>query len=191
MMRTLNDREKRTVRYASIGIAIYLVLFFGVSVRTYLETKRADYQKLVARIQDLKNEIRPYQDKAVHVKKLMESSRLDPAKLSRATVVAEASAAIQSAAAAAGIQVGPVRENPAHTSSKELASVQIEGSGAIPAVMSLLHNLESLGYPLVIDSVQLSTDPMRPGQVKLNLTIIVLDFNLNADPWKDEATPHA
>ena len=65
--------------------------------------------------------------------------------------------------------------------------MQIEGSGAVPAVMSLLHNLESLGYPLIIDSVQLTTDPMRPGQVKLNLTIVVLDF----EQWKPEATPHA
>lgn len=186
-MRTLTDHEKRTVRFASIGIAIYLVLFFGLSVRTYLEQKRGDYEKLVIRARDLQNEIRPYRDKAAHTEKLMENSHLDPAKLSRATVVAEASAAIQSAAAAAGIQVGPVRENPAHSSSKELASVQIEGSGAVPAVMSLLHNLESLGYPLVIDSVQLTSDPMRPGQVKLNLTIVVLDFS----QWKVEATPHA
>jgi hypothetical protein len=187
MMRTLSDREKRTVRIAAIGIAIYLVLFFGLSVRTYFEAKRADYGKLVAKAQDLKNEVRPYQDKVAHLKKLMESSRVNPAKLSRATVVAEASAAIQNAAAAAGIQVGPVRESPARSSSKELASVQIEGSGPVPAVMSLLHNLKSLGYPLVIDSVQLATDPMRPGQVKMNLTIVVLDF----DQWKPETTPHA
>jgi hypothetical protein len=187
MMRTLSDREKRTVRIGAVLVAAYLVLFFGLSARTYLETKRADYAKLVARVQELKNEIRPYEDKGAHVKKLMEGSRLNPAKLSRATVVAEASAAIQNAAAAAGIQVGPVRESPAHSSSKELASVQIEGSGTVPAVMSLLHNLESLGYPLIIDSVQLTTEPMRPGQVKLNLTIVVLDF----DQWKVEAIPHA
>lgn len=186
-MRTLSDSEKRTVRIGGILIAVYLVLFFGLSVRTYLETKRADYRKLVAQVQDLKNQIHPYEDKAAHVKKLMESYRLNPAKLSRATVVAEASAAIQNAAASSGIQVGPVRESPARSSSKELASVQIEGSGPVPAVMSFMHNLESLGYPLIIDSVQLTTEPMRPGQVKLNLTIVVLDF----DQWKPQEAPNA
>ena len=57
----------------------------------------------------------------------------------------------------------------------------------MPAVTGLLHNLESLGYPLVIDSVQLTSDPMRPGQLKMNLIIVVLDF----ENWKAEATPHA
>ena len=82
------------------------IWFFGLSVRTYLETKRADYAKLVAKAQDLKNEVRPYQDKVAHLKKLMESSHLNPAKLSRATVVAEAQLPqFENAAAAAGIQV--------------------------------------------------------------------------------------
>lgn len=186
-MRTLNPKEKRTVRLAAIFITAYLVLFFGWSGWSYLAARRADYQKLVTEAQDLQNEIRPYQDKVAHVRKLMENSHLDPAKLSRATVVAESSAAIQKAAAAVGVGVGPVREAAARSSSKEVASVQLEGSGPVTAVLSLLHNLESLGYPLIIDSVQLSTDPMRPGQVKMNLTLQVLDF----DQWKPGGTPHA
>jgi len=74
---------------------------------------------------------------------------------------------------AIGREPGPVRESPARPSSKELASMQIEGTGPVPAVMGMLSRLESVGYPLIIDSVQLTTD-MRPGQLKLSLTILIL-----------------
>jgi hypothetical protein len=187
MMRTMSPKEKRTLRLGSLFIGIYLVVFFGYSGWGWLAKKRADYEKLVAQAASLQAEIRPYEDKVAHAKKLMENYHLDPAKLSRATVVAQASAAIQSAAAAAGIQIGPVREGAGRSSADELASVEIEGTGPVPAVTGLLHNLESLGYPLVIDSVQLTSDPMRPGQLKLSLTVEVLDF----DAWKPETTPHA
>jgi cell division protein FtsB len=187
MMRTLTDREKRTVRYAAIFIVVYLALFFRYAGKSYLETKRKDYQQLVAEAQDLRSQVRRYQDKAAHVKKLMEDSNLDPARLTRPNVVAEASAAIQNAATAARINVGPVREGPPRASAGELGSVQFEGSGSVPAIMGLIHQLEGLGYPLLIESVELTQDPMRQGQVKVNLTVEVLDF----DQWKPEATPHA
>jgi hypothetical protein len=67
-----------------------------------------------------------------------------------------------------------------------LASMQIEGTGPVPAVMGLLSRLESVGFPLIIDSVQLTPD-VRPGQLKMNLTILILDF----EQWKKEAAPHA
>ena len=69
---------------------------------------------------------------------------------------------------AAGTNGAPVSTNPA-------------------AAMSLLHNLPNLGYPLVMDAVQITPDPMRPGQVKLTLTIIVLDF----EQWKKAEAGHA
>jgi len=53
-------------------------------------------------------------------------------------------------------------------------------------VMGLLSRLESVGFPLIIDSVQLTPDP-RPGQLKINLTILILDF----EQWKKEEPPHA
>jgi len=54
-------------------------------------------------------------------------------------------------------------------------------------VMSLLHRLETLGYPLILDSVQMTPEVTKPGMVKLNLTIVILDF----DQWKSEGGPHA
>ena len=64
--------------------------------------------------------------------------------------------------------------------------MQMEGTGPVPAVMGLLSRLESVGFPLVIDAVQLTPD-MRPGQLKVNLTILILDF----DQWTKEGAPHA
>jgi hypothetical protein len=185
-MRTLTPHEKRTVRFGAAAIAIYLLLFGGFQVWKYFAKTRADYQQLLSQADRLKQEVQLYDDRVLVLKKLMESLRMDPAKLSRTSVVAEASSAIQKAAMSGGVQVGPVRESPARPSSKELASVQMEGTGPVPAVMGLLSRLESVGFPLVIDSVQLTPD-MRPGQLKVNLTILILDF----DQWTKEGAPHA
>ena len=185
-MRTLTPHERRTVRFGAVVIVSYVLLFGGFPVWKYFARCRADYQQLVSQADRLKQEVQLYDDRVPVVKKLMESLRLDPAKLSRTSVVAEASAAIQKAAMSGGVQVGPVRESPARPSSKELAMVQLEGTGPVPAVMGLLSRLESVGFPLIIDSVQLTPD-MRPGQLKVSLTILILDF----DQWAREGTPHA
>jgi hypothetical protein len=185
-MRTLTHRETRTVRLGAAVIAIYLLIFGGLQVAKVFGKRHADYQQLVKQAEALKQEVRLYEDRSLAVKRMMESFRMDPAKLSRTSVVAEASAAIQKAAMGGGLQLGPVRESPARPSSKELASMQIEGIGPVPAVMGMLSRLESVGYPLIIDSVQLTSD-MRPGQLKISLTILILDF----EQWKKEGPPHA
>src|SRR2546426_4151042 len=185
-MRALTEHEKRTIRYAAVGISIYLLLFGGLRCWKYLEKKRADYQHLVKEARSLKLEVQRYESKALLVKKLMESLRIDPAKLSRASVVGSASSAIQKAAATGGLKLGPIRESPARPSTKELASMQLEGAGPVPAVTAFLHRLDTLGFPLIVDSVQLSPEP-RPGMLKLNLTIIILDF----EQWKKEEVPNA
>ena len=56
----------------------------------------------------------------------------------------------------------------------------------MPAVTTFLSRLDTLGYPMVVDSVQLSPEP-RPGMLKVTLTIIILDF----DQWKKEEGPNA
>lgn len=186
-MRTLTTQEKRTVRFAGVGIAIYLGLFGGYQVWKFFERQRTEYRALVREAQDLKLELKRYEGKIAVTKKLMESFHMDPAKLTRATVVAEASAAIQKAAKDGGFMLGPVRESPPRPSSKEIASIQLEGMGPVQATLGLLNRLETCGYPLIIDSAQLSADPMKPGQVKLNLTILILDFS----PLKKAEVPRA
>jgi hypothetical protein len=185
-MANLTDREKRTVRLAAVGIAIYLLLFFGVRSWKSLEARRSEYQQLSTDAQRLKRDLQPYENRILLAQKLKETFRMDPQKLSRASVVAEASAAIQKAAGSIKVQLGQVRESAARPSAKELVSMQLEGTGPVPAVMTFLHRLETLGYPLIIDSLQISGDP-RPGMIKLNLTIVILDF----DQWKKEERPNA
>jgi hypothetical protein len=48
-----------------------------------------------------------------------------------------------------------------------------------------LAGLNRIGFPLVVDSVQFTPDNTRPGQVRMNLTVIILDF---AQP---KEVPHA
>jgi len=186
-MRTLSDHEKRTIRFAAVGLSIYLVLFGGLRCWKFLEVKRADYQRLVKEASGLKQEIRRYEDKVLLVTKLMEGLRVDPAKLSRESLVGAASDAIQKAAASGGLKLGPIRESPARPATKELASMQLEGAGPVPAVTTFLLRLETLGYPMIVDSVLLSPEPTRPGMLKVNLTIIILDF----EQWKKEQAPNA
>ncbi len=186
-MRTLTDQEKRTIRFAVVGLSIYLVLFGGLRCWKYLEKKRADYQLLVKQASALRLEVQPYENKVLLVKKFMEGLRIDPAKVTRASLVGSASSAIQKAAAAGGLKLGPIRETAARPSTKELASMQLEGAGPVPAVTTFLHRLDTLGYPLILDSVQLSPEPTRPGMLKLTLTIIILDF----EQWKKEEGPNA
>ena len=182
-MRTLTNREKRAVRIAAVAVVLY-VAFFGWK---YFETKRSAYRQVVKDVQSFKLELKPYEERILVVKKLMEDFHLDPAKLTKASAVAEASSAIQKAAAAGGIQFGPIRESPGRPSAKELASIKLEGSGQLPAVTSFLHRLESVGSPLTIDSIQITPDNMRPGMIKLSLTIILLDF----EQWNNGEIPNA
>ena len=186
-MRTLNEKEKRTVRYAGIGIAIYLVVFGGFKVWQAIQKRREDYLALVKQAQNLKVEVNRYDDRIRLTKKMMEQFHMDPVKLKRATVVADASAAIQKAAQSTGIQLGPIRETSARPSSKEVATIQFEGTGQVLAAIGLLNRLETCGYPVIIDSVQITTNPMQPGQIKLNLTVVILDF----EQWNLTEASHA
>jgi hypothetical protein len=185
-MRELNPQEKRTVRLAAILIGVYLALFCCFLVYKRLAAARADYRRLIIEASNLRQEIRPYPDKVEHARKLMEGFRMDPMTLASTSLVAQASAAIQKASDDAGMQAGPIRESGAHAE-KEAASIQFETSGPVPAVLALLQNLQSTGYPLIVDSVQMSPDNKRPGSLKVNLTILILDF----DRWKSEEKPNA
>ena len=185
-MRTLTHREIRTLRFGTVAVAVYLLCFGGLQAWKFFAKQRSDYHRLVHQADDLRREVRLYEDRILFVKKLMEEFHMDPARLARVSVVADASAAIQKAALGGGVQLGPVRESPGRPSSKELASMQIEGTGPVPAVMGLLSRLERIGFPLIIDSVQLTPD-QRPGQLKINLTLLILDF----EQWKKEEPPHA
>ena len=186
-MRPLTQREQRTIRYGGIGIGIYLLLFIAFHVWKMVEQKRSDYKDLVQQARNLKSEIADYQSRALVAQKLMNEYHVDPAKLTEASVVAQASAAIQTEARADGVGLGIIRESPSQSSGLEMASIHIEGSGKVPAMLKLLDRLQRLGYPLIIDSVQLTSNPTQPGSVKFDMTITILDFA----QWKNKEASHA
>jgi hypothetical protein len=186
-MRTLNEQEKRTVRLGAMVLAMAFVVFFGMRAWKFVEGGRRDYLQLVEKAKKRKQELLPYSDKADKAKQWMESFKFDPAKLTRATVVAEASAAIQKAAAGSGIQVGPIRETPTRGSAREVAQMQFEGTGKVDAALGLLGQLESIGFPLVVEAVQINSEPTKPGMIKMTLTILILDF----EQWKKAEAPRA
>jgi hypothetical protein len=186
-MARISEREKRTIRIGAALLGIYLVLFYGLGAWKFFRQKQAEYDQLQKAAVTLRDQIRPYENRAQVVQKLMDTYHLDPAQLSSNTVVAGASAAIQKAARGSGLMVGPIRESGPHTPGKELATMQIECGGPVSAVMGLLKRMETLGYPLVIESVQISPENSRPGQIKVSLAVVILDF----EQWKRQGgEPH-
>ena len=186
-MPAMTQREKRTIRIAAIGIAIYLLLFFGFRGWKRVEASREEYQKLAAEAQKIRGELPPYENRVLLFEKLSEAYQLDPRKLKAETLVADASAAIQNAARQGGIQLGPIRETAGRATGRELSSIQVEGMGPVPAALALLHKLQTLGFPLVIDQLQLTPESPRPGMMKMNLTIVILNY----EAWKTGGRPNA
>lgn len=185
MNRQFTPKEKRTIRIASVCVGLYLLLFYGPGVRNYFVARREAYNDLVQQAVDLRAVIKPYEDKIQTATNLMDHFHMDPAKLTRASVMAEASSAIQKAAAAEGVGVGPVRETPGRPSAKEAGSIQFDGTGQIVSVMDFLHHLDRIGFPVILDTVQFSSAPGMPNGLKVTMTIVVLDF----DAWKPKEEP--
>ncbi|HEV8542170.1 MAG TPA: hypothetical protein VGR78_07255 [Verrucomicrobiae bacterium] len=186
-MAALTAREKRTVRVAVIGIAIYLAVFLGFRLWQKLEAGRTNYQQLLTRLQREQRDVRTAENQVRLFQKLTEAYRLDPRKLPKETLVAEASSAIQNAARQGGFQLGPVRESAGRGSSRELSTIQFDGFGPLPAALTMIHKIQTLGYPVMIDSLQLAQDPTKPGMLKVNATLVILNF----EQWKTEEVPNA
>jgi hypothetical protein len=186
-MPAITERDKRTIRIAAIGLAVYLVVFFGFKGWKRLEAQRTGYRQLLAKVQREEQELRAYENKVLLFEKYRDAYRLDPARLPRETLVSEASSAIQNMARQDGIQLGPVRENPGRSSGRELATIQFDGTGPLPAALTLIQKVQTLGYPVVIDSLQLTPDASRPGTLKINATLVILNFEF----WNKSEAPNA
>jgi hypothetical protein len=186
-MPNLTDREKRTVRLAAIGIAIYLACFLSWRGWRAIGAGAADTAKLAARVATAEAELATYENKVLLFEKLSETYRLDPRKLDRESLVANASAAIQTAARESGIRIGPMRENAGRASGRELASIQFEATAAVTNTLGLLHRVPMLGYPILVDTVQFTPMPQPPGVAKMNVTIVIL----NPDHWLKGEKPNA
>ncbi|HVR73578.1 MAG TPA: hypothetical protein VMT52_04575 [Planctomycetota bacterium] len=185
--RPLNQREKRTLRIGASALCLYLLVFYGLEGWRLLEGRRAEYDRLSSEAGTLELEMLREKVKAQRLEKLRRAYRLDPANLREDTVVGAASAAIQKSAQSLGLQLGPSKEAPGRIAGKDLAVLQIEGSGPTPAAARFVHSIGTLGYPLVVDSILWKTTGMKPGQVRLSLGVVVLHPGALAKPGGDPA----
>jgi hypothetical protein len=185
-MPTLTQRDKRTIRFAAVGIAFYLLVFFGISGWNRLEAVRLDYRQRLAQAETAALDLARHRNKILLLDKLKHGSTVDLSRLPRATIVGQASAAIQRSAQSSGAKIGPIRESPGSPSGKELASMQLEATGPVAGVMTFLHGLDTLEFPLIVDSLQIDPDPKKPGMVKLIIHVVLLDF----EQWKKEERTH-
>jgi hypothetical protein len=181
-MKPLTDRDKRTLRIGGIVLVAYLVLFGGLKLWRGLEDARAGYQQLVADAGLLRQQIETYESKAELLAKLRGDSGVELASLPKAALVARTSDAIQKAALGGGVKLGPIREAPGNAANGEIASMRLEAVGQVAAILGLIHQMQNLGWPLLIDSVQLSSEARQPGLLKLNVDLVILDF----EKWKQQ-----
>jgi len=181
-MASLTPRDKRTLRFGAIAVALYLTLFYGMSGLNRLEALRNDYDQRVAKAQSAVLERQRHENKILLLEKLKSGSFLNIEGLSRAAIVSQASEAIQKAAQGGGVKLGPIRESRGSSSSRELASMQLEATGPVTGVMTLLHRLDTLAFPLVIESLQIDPEKNKPGTVKIILHVVLLDY----ERWKTE-----
>lgn len=186
-MRTLTNQEIRTIRIATLGLLIYLGLFYGPGAWRRLTSGGARQQALAREVEAFRRDLRPYENRLLRLEKLKTEIHLDPVRLPGMELVAEASAAIQNAARSGGVQLGPVRESAGNPSARELASMRLEAMGPMPALLGWLARLDELGFPLVVDSVGIEADPRQPNLLKLSLTVVIVDF----ERWKAEETGNA
>jgi hypothetical protein len=186
-MPQLTQRDKRTLQIAAIGLAIYLVLFFGFKWWKSREKAGEGFDQLLARAQREQQEARRQENDLLLFEKHCDTYGFDPRALPKETLVAQAAAAIQNAARQGGIKLGPVRETPGRSAARELSTIQFDGAGQPPAVLTLLHKLQTLGYPIVIESLQFTQDPKQPNMLKVNVTLQILNF----EQWQKGTAPNA
>ena len=178
----LTEKDKRTIRFASIGLAIYLVLFFGLRGWKRLEQERREFQDLVRKVEREQLEARRQENDLLQFEKLSAAYHLDPRTLPKETLVAEASAAIQKAAQQGGFQITAMRETAGRSVGRELSTLQLDGAGQVQGALNMLHTLQTLGYPVVIDSVQFTQEEKKPGALKVNMVLVILNF----EHWQKE-----
>lgn len=183
----MNARDRRTIRYAGLGLGAYLVLFGGWKTLQFLSQRRTSYLELRRQASEKRSRMDLYASRVVRLHRLMDAAQLDPSQISKPKLAGRASEAIQKVAMQGGLQMGPIRETVARGSDRELGGIQLEAAGQVTSVTTFLHRLGSLGFPIILDTVQFSTDPMRPGMIKISVSLILLDY----DQWDTREVPHA
>ena len=83
--------------------------------------------------------------------------------------------------------MGQIREVPGRGGQGVAATLQLEGKGPLKSLMPLLHRFQTTGYPLIVDSLTISSDKRKPGEVQWSAEVILLDYQ----KWKKQGGGNA
>ena len=76
---------------------------------------------------------------------------------------------------------------------RELATIQFDGTGPLAAALGLIQRVQTLGYPVVIDSLQITPDGSKPGTLKLKVcpkTVELYELrSVSGRPSRGRSTP--
>jgi hypothetical protein len=171
----LSPRDKRTLRLAALGLAVYLVAFYGFQGLRFLEGLRRSDDELRAQLRVLELDRRRAATRRVQVEKLRRALHVEIERLEPESVVAGALAAIQRSAQAHAVDVESSREVSAGgPSATSRARLEIHGAGLASAVLRFVAELDTLGYPLAADHMTLTASASKPGGVEMSLHVVVL-----------------
>ena len=186
-MRSLSDREKRTIRIAGILLGSYLVVFVCLKVIGYLEGHRDAYTEARLEARSLHQKMLHEAAKRKRFTKLKAEWNIDFPKLMEKTVVGDARMAIEQTARTCGVGLGFSKETPGRSRVRELAVFKMQGSGKALNVAKFLHCLKTrLGYPLVVDNIHLKAQA-RPGMVSFTFSAALLNYRTWKSPEKSSA----
>lgn len=176
----LSTRDRRTLKYGALFLIIYLPVFSGVKVFKGMEESRREHQLALADLETLKSRFRTYETKLLEIEKLRKQTGIQVDQLDRATVVGLASTALQEKAKSSQLTLGPIRENKGGSQGGVVSTMQLEAFGPIAGLLSFVDGIRSSGFPVIVDDVRMDPFPGKPGVIKLNLSLLILDYTT----WK-------
>ena len=178
----MSERDKKLIRFTSIGLGIYLVIFFGFELLAKAEEARRSYKALVSEARNFNDMLKPYETRILLLEKLRKDLNVEPGGLDSETLVADVSAAIQEAAGQCGLGLGPLQESPSRATGATLTTMRLSGEGQIESIIKFVHAAPRLGFPILIETLNVSGDESSGAQRRFDMELRVLDYK----NWKPQ-----
>ncbi len=182
-MAKLNAREQRIVKWALVLVPLYLLLFYGLAGVRALEEQRKEFGNIQLEAEEVELRITKEAKKYKRLKRMREEWSLHLKELNTATLVTSAREAVQSAASKCGVGLGNSQEMGRGNNNDLLRVIQMQGSGKTEAVLRFLYLCPRLGYPLLLDNLQIKGVPGKPGRLTLTFSLAIV----NTDRWKEKS----
>lgn len=173
----MTDHDKKVIRFACIGLIAYLAIFYGRGAFSGLEAKRAAYMNARNEAKEFHKKLKPYETQLLLLEKLRKDRQINLEELNSDTLVADASTAIQIAANQCGVALGPLQETPSRGDASTLTMFRLSGEGPIDGVVNLIYTLRRIGFPLIIDSLNLDGGEFGGDTQKFDLELRIIDYN--------------